>query len=162
MTTIQDVARAANVSASTVSRVLNHDASVHPGLRGVVEQAIRDLGFRPNAAARSLRAARTQTVGVVAAELTNPTLISSLYGIEKVATDCDYSLLVADWHGSLELQGRHLERLHERRVDGIILHPVGDYERQLAPLRAAGFPIVIMGRRAASGGTLEVVVDEGE
>jgi LacI family transcriptional regulator len=45
MTTIQDVARAANVSASTVSRVLNHDASVHPALRGVVEQAICDLAY---------------------------------------------------------------------------------------------------------------------
>jgi len=160
--TIRDVGRAANVSIATVSRVVNGDRSVHPGLRRLVEEAIAQLGYRPNAAARSLRLARTGTIGVVVPDLTNPTFTDILHGIEQVAAARGRSLFVCDAAGSFSAQGTHLDRLYGQRVDGILIHPLGPYQEQIAAARATGIPVIVMGQRSPSGMEPEIVVDEEE
>src|SRR5688500_7768814 len=70
--TIQDVAARASVSAMTVSRVLNHPARVAPATRQRVEQAIRELGFVPNALARQLLRGRTHTLALLVSDIGNP------------------------------------------------------------------------------------------
>lgn len=160
MPNIHDVAREAGVSIATVSRVMNGDASVHPALRQVVEEAVRRTGYRPNAAARSLRMARSNTLGVVVAEMLNPPFTSIVHGIAVAAAERGVSMFLCDAGGDFDLQAAHLERLHERRVDGVIIHPIGPYHAQVAALREDGIPVVVMGQRAPSGGFTEIVVDE--
>ncbi len=160
MPNIHDVAREAGVSIATVSRVMNGDSSVHPALRHVVEAAVRRTGYRPNAAARSLRMAKSNTVGVIVAEMLNPPFTSIVHGIAVAAAERGVSMFLSDAGGSFALQAAHLERLHERRVDGVIIHPIGPYHSQVATLREDGIPVVIMGQRAPSGGFTEIVVDE--
>jgi DNA-binding LacI/PurR family transcriptional regulator len=160
--TIRDVASAANVSIATVSRVVNGDRSVHPGLRRLVEEAIQRLGYRPNAAARSLRLARTGTIGVIVPDLTNPTFTDILHGIEQVAAARGASLFVCDAAGSFSAQAAHLDRLYGQRVDGILIHPLGPFQAQIAAARATGIPVIVMGQRSPSGMEPEIVVDEEE
>jgi LacI family transcriptional regulator len=158
--TIRDVAREANVSIGTVSRVVNGHASVHPQIRQEVERAIRQLGYRPNAGARDLRRGRTGTIGVVISDLSNPIFTPSVQGIERVAGARGTSLFLCDSAGFANAQALHLERLHERRVDGVILHPTGSYQAQLAQFADAGIPVVLIGQRRPTGAAAEVVVDE--
>jgi LacI family transcriptional regulator len=162
VTTIRDVASAAHVSIATVSRVVNGDRSVHPGLRQLVEAAIEQLGYQPNAAARSLRLARTGTIGVIVPDLTNPTFTDILHGIEQVAAERGRSLFVCDAAGSFTAQGVHLDRLYGQRVDGILIHPLGPFREQIAAMRAKGIPVIVMGQRSPSGMEPEVIVDEHE
>jgi LacI family transcriptional regulator len=158
--TIRDVARAANVSIGTVSRVVNGHPTVNPRLREAVEAAMKGLGYRPNAAARTLRIARTGTIGVVVSDLSNPIFHPMVHGISQVATEYDATLLLCDATAFAGAQAAHLRRLHELRVDGVILHPVAEYEEDIAPLEAAGMTVVITGQRHPRGGRPEMVVNE--
>jgi len=160
VTTIRDVARSASVSVATVSRVVNGDPAVHPVLRRRVEECVRRLGYRPNAAARSLRRARSGTVGVVGSELQNPAFAAVVAGIERSAAERGVGLFLCDTHNSNAAQGAHLARLHAQRVDGVVLQPFGPYEQQLAPLLKAGIPVVLAGNRRPEGELPQVVVNE--
>jgi LacI family transcriptional regulator len=160
--TIRDVAREANVSIGTVSRVVNGNASVHPDIRRQVERAIRHLSYRPHAGARDLRRGRTGTIGVVISDLANPIFTPTVQGIERVAGERGTSLFLCDSAGFANAQTLHLERLHERRVDGVILHPTGAYDAQLAQFVEVGIPVVLIGQRRPTGATAEIVVDEYE
>lgn len=116
-----DVAKRAGVSHQTVSRVLNNHPSVSPRTRAVVMAAIRDLGYRPNAAARSLVTGRTHALGVISFDTTLYGPASMLYGIERAARP-DYSVTIA----SLQAFDRQslldaVERLLDQAVEGIIV-----------------------------------------
>ncbi|MGD9889812.1 MAG: LacI family DNA-binding transcriptional regulator [Dehalococcoidia bacterium] len=160
MTTIHDVAHAASVSISTVSRVVNGDPTVHPALRRQVEEAVQQLGYRPNAAARSLRRTRTETIAAVITDLPNPVFTEMIHGIESVARHRHVNLFLCDSRGSLRIQRAHVESLAERRVDGVIINAVGDHQQELAPLIEGGIPLVIISRRAPGTGFAELIVDE--
>lgn len=162
MPTIHDVARSANVSIATVSRVVNGDRSVHPALRRAVEEAVRASGYRPNAAARSLRRARAGAIGVVVSELANPVFNAIVHGISRAAADRELSLFLCDSDESYAAQGAHLEQLHQRRVDGVITYPLGDVAAQVQPLRDDGIPVVVIGQRIPGGSPPELVVDEDD
>jgi DNA-binding LacI/PurR family transcriptional regulator len=162
MATVHDVARLAQVSITTVSRVMNGDATVHPHLRRAVEAAVVEIGYRPNAAARGLRRSRSGTIGVVMSGLMNPSSVAALTGIEAVAAEHGRGLFVCDAHGSREAQAAHLARLHEHRVEGLIVWYRPGSEELLAPLTRDGTAVVLLGRRRADGSFPEVVVDEDD
>jgi DNA-binding LacI/PurR family transcriptional regulator len=116
-----DVARRAGVSHQTVSRVLNNNPNVRPQTRAGVLAAIRDLGYWPNAAARTLVTGRTNALGVISFDTTLYGPASMLYGIERAARP-DYSVAIA----SLQAFDRRslldaVERLLHQGVDGIIV-----------------------------------------
>ena len=119
--TITHVARAAHVSTQTVSRVINNRPDVAPGTRQRVLQAIEQLGYRPNALARSLIQQRSHTLGVVAmpGDYYGPS--RTLVGIEQQTRDLNYSLLLDLLHHPETADvGRILNRLLSRQVDGIV------------------------------------------
>ncbi|MGH3417102.1 MAG: LacI family DNA-binding transcriptional regulator [Actinocrinis sp.] len=117
-----DVARIAGVSHQTVSRVLNDHPNVRPATRDRVLAAIRELGYRPNAAARSLVTRRTRTLGVVGFNSTLYGPASMLYGIEQAAKQHDYFVTVA---ALVALDRRSVldavDRLRDQAVEGIIV-----------------------------------------
>lgn len=117
---MMDVARAAGVSQKTVSRVVNRQPNVRPEVRERVEQAIRELGYRPNAAARALVTSRTRVIGVVTlgTALFGPTM--QLFGLERAAWDAGYSVVVASTRAATsEEVVRAVHQLLDHGVDGI-------------------------------------------
>lgn len=117
-----DVARVAGVSHQTVSRVLNDHPNVRPTTRDRVLAAVRELGYRPNAAARTLATRRTRTLGVISFNTTLYGPASMLYGIEQAARQHEYFVTVAAV-GALDRRSvlDAVDRLRDQGVEGIIV-----------------------------------------
>ncbi|MFL6114049.1 MAG: LacI family DNA-binding transcriptional regulator [Catenulispora sp.] len=120
--TMADVAQLAGVSHQTVSRVLNDQPNVRAETRARILDAIRELGYRPNSAARTLVTRKSQTLGVVSFDTTLFGPASMLYGIEQAARDADYFISIV----SLRAMNRGsvleaVDRLRDQAVEGIVV-----------------------------------------
>lgn len=118
--TIVDVAREAGVGPSTVSKALNEGRG-SPEVRRRVEAAVARLGYRPSQRAQSLRTSASHIIGVLVPDLANPSYMSLLRGVERVAGERGYVVLVADGQRSEAAQAEALERFFEHGVDGVLL-----------------------------------------
>lgn len=147
MATSKDVSILAGVSRATVSHVINRSGYVSPELIARVEAAIKELGYRPHAIARSLVSRKTNTVGVVVAQLSSAFYPHLLSGIESTLTAQGYSVLLCDSHEDSATERASLEALAERRVDGIIWVPGGEKNAPfVGKLRESGIAVVVMDR----------------
>ncbi len=149
--TIRDVARESGYSASTVSIVLN-EAPLSRYIPGETKQRIqtaaRRLGYRPNPLARSLRSQRSNIVGVMVFDITDPFCTPILRGLENALYQVNYLSLLADAHNEPHRFERYLEMLLDRRVEGLIVVAnwlVTDI-KVLADLTEKQVPTVIAGR----------------
>src|SRR5512138_1847889 len=129
--TIQDVAARASVSAMTVSRVLNQPARVAPATRQRVEQAIRELGFVPNALARQLLRGRTHTLALLVSDIGNPFFTQIARGVEDVAQRNGYTVIFGNSDESVEKERQYLNALLGRRIDGLLIAPAGNGSRAM-------------------------------
>lgn len=119
--TISDVAREAEVSTMTVSRVVNKKGEISESTRVRVEGAIEKLGYRPNRLARALTLHETQTLGMVVPDINNPFFSEIIRGAEDEAWERGYSLVIGSTVESLEREARTLQLLEEKHVDGVIV-----------------------------------------
>lgn len=150
MVTIDDVARRAAVSATTVSHVLNGTRFVRPETRTRVEDAVTALGYRRNSTARALAGGNSHIIGLVISGLTNPYFAPLLHAVEKRVTDAGYVLVLGDSHDEMVLEQRVIESLLDRRVDGLIVAPSSGFLDAGAPrVAAAGTPLVLIDRGVA-------------
>lgn len=147
MPTISDVAKRAGVANITVSRVLNGAENVNPVTRRRVEQAIQELGYLPNLAARSLRSGQTRTLALLVPDIGNPFWPSVARGIEDAAQSGGYSIFLCNTDENPTKQRDYLFAVLQQRVDGVILAPCDPDAASLAPLREQGTPTVIIDRR---------------
>ncbi len=145
--TIRDVAIAAGVSTGTVSRVLNANATVHPDIRRRVQRAIDELGYAPNAVARSMRIRSTHTIGCILREINIPQLAGFVRAAHDVLDEMGYSLLISNSEGRKEREQELLTRLSRRQADGVMMGPytpiAGEFEMFLRDL---DIPIVLIDR----------------
>jgi LacI family transcriptional regulator len=118
--TIVDVAKAAGVQPSTVSKVMNDHRGSADVQRRVREAATR-LGYRPDQRARGLRRSESRSVGVLIQDLANPVFLPFLRGIESTARARGYVVLIADGQRSTEVETAALERFFDQGVDGLVL-----------------------------------------
>lgn len=141
-----DVARRAGVSLKTVSRVVNAEGGVSPTFSAQVEAAIAELGYRPDDRARRLRqsASQTGTIGFVLVDVANPFFSSALRGIEEVARARDCLVLAGSTDGSADRERLLVERLIDRRVDGLIVVPSGLGHDLLRAEVARGSAVVLL------------------
>ncbi len=161
MGSVKDVARAAGVSVGTVSNVLNRPEGVSPPLRARVEQAIDELGFVRNESARQLRAGSSRTIAVVVLDVANPFFADVVAGAEEAAEEHDALVVVCNSAGSTDRESRHLLRLEEQRVMGVLLSPVGDEATPaLLDVRRRGTSVVLLDRGAQEPGQRAVSVDD--
>ncbi len=117
-----EVARLAGVSSMTVSRVLNTPERVRPETRGRVLAAVRQLGYRPNSAARVLATGRSGVLGVVAFDTTLYGPASMLNGIERAAAEAEYSVSIASLPAvNRKAVAEAVDRLRTQSVDGVIV-----------------------------------------
>lgn len=147
MTTIRDVARRAGVAPVTVSRVMNAAPNVNAETRQRVEQAIAELGYVPNVAARSLRSKRTRSLALIVPDITNAFWTTVARGVEDAAQTQGYSVLVCNTDEDLTKQQRYLDIIVSQRVDGIIIAPCNTDAEQLASLRDHDIATVVIDRR---------------
>ena len=119
--TIQDIAEQANVSKSTVSRVLNNSSLVKEHKRNAVLDAMKLLDFQPNQMARSLAGGRSMTIGVVTHDIGSPFYDHVARGVTNVFRDTQYSPIFVDGKWNAEIEGIVIDTLLDRRVDGIIM-----------------------------------------
>ncbi|HBY99049.1 MAG TPA: LacI family transcriptional regulator [Chloroflexi bacterium] len=122
--TIKDVAHAAGVSASTVSRVLNSNVPVSPDLRRRVLEAVETLGYRPSISARSLRTRQTHTIGLILPDVTLPYFAEIAFGAEDAAIKRGYSILLCNSREDAERERRYFNLLTQKWVDGLIFSAV--------------------------------------
>lgn len=131
--TLREIARAAGVDISTVSRVLAGKAQVariaEPTVRRVQETADR-LGFRPNLTARALRTKRTRTIGLLVSDLVNPFFAGISGAVEAYASSAGYTLMVATSGESTGRQSEYLSVFLARQVDGLIVAPAPGSARE--------------------------------
>ncbi|MBT2690346.1 substrate-binding domain-containing protein [Bacillus sp. ISL-47] len=118
--TIKDVAKKANVSIATVSRILNGQGGYSERTKLKVLKVIEELGYQPNAVARGLINKRTHTIGVLFPKLSSSLVTDLLDGIEKAANDNGSSVIVCHTESNGEKTMKYLQLLIEKRVDGII------------------------------------------
>ncbi|MFC4769343.1 LacI family DNA-binding transcriptional regulator [Effusibacillus consociatus] len=124
--TIRDVAKAAGVSITTVSRVLNQYTDVNPKTRQKVLKVVEKMGYQPNSVARSLVMNRTQTVGLVVSDLTKSRsghhfLFDVLCGINDRAQEMGYDLVLFSTSPTAQKKTTYMDFVRQRRVDGVVM-----------------------------------------
>lgn len=145
MSTMQDVARRAGVSAKTVSRVFNDDPHVLAHTRERVERAMAELGYVPNVLARTFRHGRSRSVGVAVPDVGDPFFSAIVRAVEKVCTPAGVTSLVASIGDDANRERDVLEALLKAQLMGLILAPVADDQAWLQPW-LAHTPIVFVDR----------------
>lgn len=126
--TIYDVARAADVSMATVSRVVNGNPNVKPATRQKVLDVIDKLNYRPNAVARGLASKKTTTVGVIIPDVTNIYFASLARGMDDIASMYQYNIILANSDENSQREVDVINNLLAKQVDGIVYmgHRVSD------------------------------------
>lgn len=129
MVTIKDVAKKAGVSPATVSRVLNNsDHPIDPATRQKVLKVIEELGYVPNAAARSLQLKKTKTIGILLPSIANAYYSAIVDGTEEIAYKDGYSIIICITRRSWDKTKEYIQLLSEKRVDGVIFTGGGAVE----------------------------------
>ena len=159
MSTINDVAKRAGVSAMTVSRVVNGTGYTSTETRARVEAAIEELGYVPNALARQLRSKRTKTIALVVSDISNPFFTTIARGVEDYCVGHGFSVMYCNTDEDEAEEEQYLLMLIERQVDGILLVPARSSGDSFRLLHAHRMPVVVLDRRIAAAGVDSVRCD---
>lgn len=129
--TIKDIAKQLGISTSTVSRALRNQPDVNPLTREAVQTLAKELNYQPNLFASGLVSRRTRMLGVVVPQLANHFFGAITSGIQNVAYQNEYRVIICESEHSLERERVNVEALLSVRVDGIIMAPQMDYNHQI-------------------------------
>lgn len=142
--TMEDIARDAGVSISTVSRVINGYKGISEDLHRRVEESIRKYNYKPNAAARSLITKRTDLIAVVQPNLENPILAKVLKEIAKCCAESGRTMIVCDFDSDNEKAIQALESMREHNVDGVIFFGIYFTDELLEALHRFTCPVILV------------------
>lgn len=160
--TIKDIAKALNISKSTVSRALRDRYDINPETRKAVMEMAVKMDYRPNKVAQSLKKRKTFTIGVIIPSFTIPFYSSAISGIQGKADEDKYNLLICQSNESYENELKSLETLLDSQVDGIIMslsRDTGSYDH-IERLLAKKVPVVLFNRVVYNLNVSKVTVDD--
>lgn len=143
--TIDDIAKEAGVSKATVSRVMNNTKAVSPELKEKVNQIIEKNNFKPNTFARGLITKKTQTIGVIVSDISNPVDGIIIKGINQICMLEEYTLMVSESGGETEKELELIEAYRDRNIDGIIIVSNNNDKTFIKELSQKEHPIVLIG-----------------
>ena len=147
--TLKIIAEQLGVSVTTVSRVLNGKAKRYRISKKTAEKVIKyanEMHFTPNSLARGLRLKRTHILGLIIPDISNPFFASIAYNIEIEARKAGYSIMLCDSEESTELEIESIKLLQSRKVDGLLICPVGKESKHLERLQNEDIPLVLVDR----------------
>ncbi|CAN5673967.1 substrate-binding domain-containing protein [soil metagenome] len=159
--TLEMVAEAAQVSAATVSRILNGTAVVSDAKKQAVDDAIARLGFAPNPVARGLAGGRTLSIGVVTQSIDSPFYGAALRGVEEELEKASHIPLFVSGQWNAREEARCIDVLRSRRVDGLIVL-TGRLSDALLRSCAKSLPVVVTGRTLKAPGLFSINFDNFE
>ena len=157
--TIYDVARAAGVATSTVSRAFSKPGRVGESTRTHVLRVARQLGYEPNPHARALTSRRTQTIAMVVSDITNPHFFELIRGAEMRAKAAAYTLVLVNAEESPRMEFEQVRRL-SRSVDGFLLAASRQPDENVVKW-AADLPVVMINRRVPGLPSVVLELTEG-
>src|SRR6186713_892446 len=159
--TIYDIAKNLDVSPSTVSRALNDDPTVSKKTRKKIFETAAQMGYRSNPYAKNLRQQQSLTIGVIVYELNNSFITSVLSGIEKLANEAGYGIIIMDSAQRAGKEVANAQSLFHRRVDGVIAFLAPDTKQldHFHPFIDKNIPVVFLDHAGHAPGTTSVVID---
>ncbi|GIH22857.1 LacI family transcriptional regulator [Acrocarpospora phusangensis] len=157
---IRDVAERAGVSPGTVSNVLNRPEKVSAATRAKVEEAVRELGFVRHGSASTLRAGHSKTIGLSVIDIGNPFFTDVTAGVEEVASELGYAVILSNSAGSRTKEERNLLVLAEQRVRGVLITPSDEDPTRLDRLRDRGIRVVLVDHPAHRADQCSVAVND--
>ena len=158
MVTIYDVAKKANVSAMTVSRVINNTGRISEKTRQKVKRVMEELNYVPNSMARSLVLQETKILSLLITDITNPFYTTLARGAEDAAKQFGYRLLLCNSDENLDKEKDYVDMILSTRVDGVLFAPAGDSSREhLEKLAQHNVPFVMIDREVP-GITSDMIV----
>ncbi|MBM4431963.1 MAG: LacI family transcriptional regulator [Chloroflexi bacterium] len=146
MPTMKDVAKAAGVSVTTVSHVINETRFVSEELRSRVNRVMEELNYHPNTLARSLRLGITHTIALIVPDNSNPFFAEVSRVAEMVGFENDFSVILCNSDKNVDREAAYLEMLTAKQVDGIIFIAAGSSQEHLESIAAQGIPVVVADR----------------
>jgi DNA-binding LacI/PurR family transcriptional regulator len=159
--TIKDIAKALGLSTSTVSRALRDSYEISTETKQLVLDYARKINYRPNPIALSLKEKRSRSIGVIVCEIANSYFSQAINGIESVAYDRGYNVIISQSHESYEREVLDLQYLASRSIDGLIISISAETKdfTHLTNLHDRGFPIVFFDRVVDEIATHKVVTN---
>lgn len=159
--TIKDIAKALGLSTSTVSRALRGSYEISPETKKLVIEYAEQYNYRPNPIALSLKERRSRSIGVVVCEIANNFFSQAINGIESIAYNRGYHVIISQSHESYDREVVNVEHLASRSVDGLLVSLSSETEHieHFKNLHEKGFPIVFFDRITEEIETFKVVVD---
>lgn len=159
--TIKDIAKALGLSTSTVSRALRGSYEISSETKKLVIEYAEQYNYRPNPIALSLKERRSRSIGVVVCEIANNFFSQAINGIESIAYNRGYHVIISQSHESYDREVVNVEHLASRSVDGLLvsLSTETDHIEHFKTLHEKGFPIVFFDRITDEIDTYKVVVD---
>ena len=157
---VQDVARLAGVAIGTVSNVLNNPDKVRAETIERVNKAIAELGFVRNDAARQLKAGKSQTVGLVVLDSTNPFFGQLARGAEDYAMEQGLALILGNSGNDEAREKKYLNLFEQQRMEGILVSPVGEPGSLVTELQAKGLNVILVDAQAEEAICCSVGVDD--
>jgi LacI family transcriptional regulator len=160
--TIKDIARELGISPSTVSRALKDHPDISVDTKKAVNELAEKLNYQPNIVALNLRQKKTNTLGVIIPELIHFFFSTVISGIEDVANQAGYNVILAQSNESLEREKKVIKALFNSRVDGMLLsisRETSNYDH-IESILSKGVPIVFYDRMYTNPNTSKVIVDD--
>ena len=140
--TLVDVAREADVSLKTASRVLNNSKNVSEEKELRVREAMERLGYRPNELARGLKAQRSAAIGMIVPNLSDPFTANAVHGLQEVARANGYVVILASSGGDVDMERFEIRTLVGRQIDGLVIAPADSRKDTFSDIIPAGVHVV--------------------
>ena len=159
--TIYDIAKHLNISATTVSRGLKNHPAINKNTRKKIADAAKELGYRSNTFASSLRSKRTHTIGVIVPRLNSNFMSSVLAGMEDAASREHYNLIITQSLEKREKEKANAHTMYNKRVDGLLISLAYDTENisHLQPFFSKGIPVVFFDRTFNHNESTSILID---